>query len=361
MTPAEITRHKFNALRDKHRQGTATLEEKEAYYRLLSSHSYDFDKDDVWAAEWNAHDEVVLSADDRARGERIFDRLMSHISQEEEVSYAPVAVQRPSRFSAVWLGVVCMVFFGIGFYDQRPGISTHEPVSLGIATWCGAMPEPGRTWKKEMSWVRAVKQTRVNLPDGTTVLLNAGSEMSYESDFSSGAREVTLSCEAVFDVHDDPSTPLRVRAKNMMATASGATFDVRTWGDEIVITAVGGHVPVGDGTRVFGEVSADHQMVVNTVSLGYRLRKVGPDEKMFWENEFLILGEVPFGEAMRRISRRFNVGIDVINPALEDCIIHIGILPHEDMQPIVAVLCKTVNARVVKQGDDIRITGGSCR
>ena len=75
----------------------------------------------------------------------------------------------------------------------------------------------------------------VRLADGTLVMLNAGSRLTYPKEFSGNKREVTLSGQAFFSVHPDKVHPFVVKTKNMDVTALGTAFEVFSFdGDKSV-------------------------------------------------------------------------------------------------------------------------------
>lgn len=66
----------------------------------------------------------------------------------------------------------------------------------------------------------------VRLPDGTFVMLNAGSQLTYPERFSGDNREVALSGQAFFQVHKDVAHPFIVKTNDMNVTALGTAFEI---------------------------------------------------------------------------------------------------------------------------------------
>lgn len=89
-----------------------------------------------------------------------------------------------------------------------------------------------------MVWSRPEKETiymitsgrqsteSINLPDGTSVLLNAGSKLTYPKYFSGKTREIHLTGQAFFNVQHDKEHPFIVKTNNMDITAVGTSFEV---------------------------------------------------------------------------------------------------------------------------------------
>jgi len=68
--------------------------------------------------------------------------------------------------------------------------------------------------------------TTVDLPDGSRIFLNKGSEVSYSKVFKN-QRAVELKGEAFFEVMSDPRNPFTVRTGDMLVTVLGTSFNVK--------------------------------------------------------------------------------------------------------------------------------------
>lgn len=66
----------------------------------------------------------------------------------------------------------------------------------------------------------------VQLADGTFVILNAGSKLTYPKEFTGKQREVILSGQAFFRVYPNKKLPFVVKTKSMNITALGTSFEV---------------------------------------------------------------------------------------------------------------------------------------
>ncbi len=77
--------------------------------------------------------------------------------------------------------------------------------------------------------VKNGSKTRVLLPDGTTVWLNAGSKLTYGRDFGGTSREVDLAGEGFFDVAKDPERPFTIRTSRMNIRVLGTRFNLRAY------------------------------------------------------------------------------------------------------------------------------------
>jgi hypothetical protein len=67
------------------------------------------------------------------------------------------------------------------------------------------------------------------LPDGSSVWLNASSNLTYDKDFGKELREVNLTGEAFFDVVKDPSHPFIIHTKVIDVKVLGTEFNVKAY------------------------------------------------------------------------------------------------------------------------------------
>lgn len=75
-------------------------------------------------------------------------------------------------------------------------------------------------------------KTRIHLPDGSQVWLNAGSKLTYNKKYGTGLREVTLTGEAFFDVVKNPEVPFIIHTARIDVKVLGTTFNVKSYSGE---------------------------------------------------------------------------------------------------------------------------------
>ncbi len=80
-------------------------------------------------------------------------------------------------------------------------------------------------------------KSKISLPDGSTIWLNAGSSIKYSNEFGFGKREVFLTGEAYFDVVSDKSKVFIVEASDLMIKAYGTSFNVKSYPEENTVEA----------------------------------------------------------------------------------------------------------------------------
>lgn len=112
----------------------------------------------------------------------------------------------------------------------------------------------GQNTSRNTSWQTILangEDHSILLPDGSSVYLREGSEISYPEQFSPSLREVKIHGEAFFDVTRNSEQPFIVEASGLSVTVLGTSFSVRTAGngDEISVILVEGKVSLADARQ----------------------------------------------------------------------------------------------------------------
>lgn len=104
-------------------------------------------------------------------------------------------------------------------------------------------------------------KSKVTLPDGTTIWLNAGSNLKYSSEFGKRDRKVQLTGEAYFDVFKNPSKIFLVKTSELNIKAYGTAFNVKSYPEEgtIETTLIEGSIGV---TRTTFEKKKNDEVIL---------------------------------------------------------------------------------------------------
>jgi transmembrane sensor len=93
--------------------------------------------------------------------------------------------------------------------------------------------------KSEIAYFEALapkgSRSFITLTDGSTVWLNSGTKLRYQSNFGQKSRDLYLEGEAYFVVAKNPDMPFRVKTSGVSITALGTAFNVKAYNDEGVI------------------------------------------------------------------------------------------------------------------------------
>lgn len=157
--------------------------------------------------------------------------------------------------------------------------------------------------------------TSLTLPDGTKVNLNSESLLVYPETFDGDFRSVRLEGEAFFEVVKNPEKRFVVTTPhNARVEVLGTSFNMEAfkW-DSIVSTTLisgkvafisrSGQVNMKPGEKLVYNIQADRASIYQT----------NGEAEISWKNGMIIFRKTPFEEALRMLTKRFNVDFVVSN------------------------------------------------
>jgi ferric-dicitrate binding protein FerR (iron transport regulator) len=192
-------------------------------------------------------------------------------------------------------------------------------VALTIGLWTvwqsrdrtGQQPEDERFTAIEAP---AGQQTKILLPDGSSVRLNSQTKLTYSSHFSKENRQVWLEGEAFFEVKSDTEHPFTVLSGLVNISVTGTQFNVHAYREETsTVTLLKGRVEI---------ITPDSSLTLKpgcqaTVSKmhGITVSERTPGVCAWTKGEFFYFNR-PLKEIAAELERRFNVGIRIADATL---------------------------------------------
>lgn len=157
---------------------------------------------------------------------------------------------------------------------------------------------------------------RYELPDHSTVWLNAGSSLRFPTEFRKDNRIVELRGEAYFDVQADKDRPFYVNTKDGMSIyVYGTAFNVSAYDDDTSIETMleRGQVNVITPEAKTIVLEPGDFLLYDKVSRTAVRKKADAYEKTAWKDGKLIFRNASIEEVMKRLERHFNVDICLDN------------------------------------------------
>lgn len=151
----------------------------------------------------------------------------------------------------------------------------------------------------------------IQLPDGTRVHLNAGSSLTYFSDYAR-QRLVELNGEAYFEVERNPENPFIVRSREVKTTVLGTSFNIKNIGSSTEVLLVEGKVRVED-RNVPGDflVLDPRQKVVYNKDSGLSSAvDAGDLHDILWTQGVIYFGNTTLPEVIRVLEDWYAVDIE---------------------------------------------------
>jgi ferric-dicitrate binding protein FerR (iron transport regulator) len=197
--------------------GEATPDELSALEKWIRDNPQDHYVIEAVQLYWhNTAAQDFFNISDNAHFERM-------LNKAETPVVAMQAPQKLSKYKPVWLKwaaaavfVGCMIS-GAVIFNQH----AHQ----------------GETTAKDDIVTTRGTKSKIILPDGTKVWLNADTRLHFDKEFNGVLREVYLDGEAFFDVTKDKNRPFIVHTSDIDIRVLGTAFNVKSYKEEATIEA----------------------------------------------------------------------------------------------------------------------------
>ncbi len=204
----------------------ATAEEITELETLLQQHPELDAKVKVITGLWQNKEEKADTGNAHTAFNKHLQRLSNQLTapalafenttEEEEVIEEKVVPINRGRRKWYWVAAcaAAILLLAITFFNNNTRVN-----------------KAGRMAENTVS-TKAGSKSKIQLPDGTQVWLNADSRIEYNENFNGKLREVKLSGEAFFDVVKNKEKPFIIHTAQMDVKVLGTAFNVRSYPDE---------------------------------------------------------------------------------------------------------------------------------
>jgi len=165
--------------------------------------------------------------------------------------------------------------------------------------------------------------TKVTLPDGSRVCLNHSSSLRYPASFRGEFRTVELKGEAYFEVTHNSRMPFIVNSGEIQILARGTTFNVLAYPDEdrIETSLINGIVELrksiqGETAETLYEMKPTDHIIYDKITNEIFNTTINDDRYFSWREGKLVFNKEPMGVVIEKLSRWFNVDIQIKDPEL---------------------------------------------
>ena len=245
---------------------------------------------------------VSREAASKYNKDKAFDTFKKRIGNRKEIEktshhgFRLSMLWRYAAIIAVILAVGCFSYWqgGVNVKDTFADISVEAPLG---------------------------SRTKLYLPDGTLVWLNAGSKLKYPVRFNGSQRRVFLSGEAYFAVERDTAHPFIVSGSSGEIRVLGTEFNIRDYEDEerVVTTLVKGAVSYTGKNLKQGEIVMKPGEQVRAGRRGEKpeLLQVNPKEFISWKDGIYFFNKESLEEMMKTVGRNYDVEVFFNGEALK--------------------------------------------
>lgn len=214
---------------------------------------------------------------------------------------------------------------------------------------------------------------KVALSDGSVVLLQPGSEISFPEKFTDDKREVYFTGEAFFEIAKDAAHPFFVYAGEVTTRVLGTSFNVKAYNDdkEIVVAVRTGRVSVmaKTGTNETSQqnkqevILTPNQQAVFTKDAGRSLTRglvEIPQVVVPHASLQMTYRETPVVEIFEVLKKNYGVEIQYDRKLLSTCTLTTD-LSDEGLYERIEIICQAIGASYRVENTLIIIEGTNCK
>jgi len=350
--------------------GLLSVEEKSQLFDLLADRSNEIIFREVLLKNLNSDSEFELPAGKEPDFSAMYNKISEEIDRKDSEEAEIRLFRRKSLFRKIFAyttaaAAVFLFGFFFGRLSERNGVSNLDSFTAltEVTTPFGSRSE-------------------VRLPDGTQVILNAGSVVTYRNDYNSTNRNISLSGEAYFKVARNEAIPFIVNVGSVSIRALGTEFNVKAYTDEnsIETTLIAGKINItcegtGDSIETLDLIpnqkaifirdeqgflledlresdSTNLEPVRSTISNILIAPKVNTDQVVAWTEGKLILRSESLDKLCVELERKYDVKVVFMDDEIKK-FRYTGVLLDETLEQVLNVIGLTSPIRYTLDGKTV--------
>jgi len=335
--------HRFRYLFKQFINKTGSDEEIQEFLAMMSKEDYDDEVRQLLSEFWNevSTDSVI----DDNRADQIFQKIMT--SKRSRV------LSLFSNRSLWYKSIAAILIIGLSslFYWNQSKRAELKMVQME---------------KTEPKSVNFPTRRFINLPDGSSVILNENSRVELSKNFSkNGLREVHLYGEAYFDVTHDPNKPFIVYAGKVKTTVLGTAFNIKesSLAKTVTVTVTRGKVKVGDSQKTFNVIVPDEQVVIDESLTKHTKKVVKAVSVIEWTNQDIYFDDVSIKDVAKQLQERFKVSIVFSNEQIKSCRFSATFMKDQSLAQILKVIGEfnQIKYQIKDNSKTVVLDGSGCR
>lgn len=248
-------------------------------------------------AYFNAQREIWISTDAKALGQ--YDSQKAYTLFKHRVARKQNEQKQRNRLRRLWYAAASIVVLLIISSLIYIGQATHTNQTIAdvvIETPIGS-------------------RTRLTLPDGTTVWLNAHSKITYSQGFGIENRHVSLSGEGFFEVKENKELPFVVESKHLKVCDLGTKFNFKDYSDDerSVVSLTEGKIALSNLMQQSNDrilIPGQHAVLEKTSGI-ISVEKAPVEISKQWIAGIVTFNGEGLGEIAKELERYYDIDISL--------------------------------------------------
>lgn len=201
----------------------------------------------------------------------------------------------------------------------------------------------------EITWsevnVPAGQTREVTLPDGSELVLNSGSRVTFPSKFAKKSRDIFFDGEVYANVSKNPKKPFIIHSKGIDVKVLGTTFDFKSYdyANYAELLLLEGSVQMEiekDGSKKSYMLTPGNLLQYRKDAGTIDKKSINVDSyKPFCEDRSIHFYNIPMKEIVLELERMFDTRIVIKNKAIEETKFLAFFTNNETLDDIIASFC----------------------
>ena len=203
----------------------------------------------------------------------------------------------------------------------------------------------------------------INLTDGSNVVLNTSSYLSYPNQFNSAARHVELKGEAFFTITDDPSRPFSVSTADLIVQVIGTSFNIYAYPEknveEVVVESGIVKVQVPSNATSY-QLEAGDRLRFNRKEKQVTITTDIPQNAQAWRTGNLTFDDTPMPEVCEILEKYFDITIRIENERIKKCTFTAPSFKNPTEDVVFDVLRTAMGLEITQPTTNTYLVSGNC-
>ncbi len=316
---------------DRYVSGKITAAEYNELSEYITGNEADEQLHEMIKETWNTAP-LYKQSDDKA--DDIFRDILAHAdSAKPKTNQVKVMLKRVAVAASI------AILAGLGWYFfNKQQAATSLPARNLMAT------------------TQSQNRRYLQLPDGSRVILNHGSTLTYSPTFNRKTREVYLTGEGYFDIQHLDNKPFIVHTGSVQTTVLGTAFNINAYQKKIIVTVTRGKVKVENNHQPVAIITPNEQVTVNADENNSTKQTVDAKEVVEWKQKELIFDDLQMDEIVLALEMKYNVSFSFSDSALKQKHVTVTFHNNETLEEMLNVITKVNGMHYTRKDNTINIT-----
>jgi transmembrane sensor len=325
------SKSKFQKLAIQYFEGTISGMDEKLLFEFIHKNNSNYSEFRQWEKNWS------MAKTSSEKTEKEWQALLHKIYTKEIINHTILTKYSFNR----WRKVAAIVIILILFAGSTVGV------------WKAVSPSAENYFLCEAPYGN---KTKLVLPDGTRVWLNAGSQLRYSNKFNDKNRKVELTGEGYFEVNKHQGTKFTVSTRGYDVIVHGTKFDISAYADDpyVLTSLIEGKVEIDyKNLRVF--MSPGESAKLNLRTGQFVQYKINAKQSRSWTENRIEYDNISIYELSKKLSRQYNINITIESKDIGSMRFYISLHNKETIEQVMDALRKIAPIHVDYQGKDVYI------